>query len=134
MKKFMSRLLLVLVAAVLGTVLLAQTGPTEPLPVPTKGWQLPDWLNWYNALYGAIVVLITYVSGFIPGLKKITEIRLRVIVIGIATGVIFFVNGQMGFWDIASGFLTGTGFYTYILRWIFPTPGTRELPPTAKAA
>jgi len=124
LNRFMLRMgLLVLFAFTMTAWCLAQTVTPEPLPLPMPGWGLPEWLSWYTALYGFLIILITYLSNWIPFLKKITEVRLRVIVIAGVGAVIFFVNGKAGFWDLIAGFATATGFYTYILKWFFPTPG-----------
>lgn len=122
--RFMLRLgLLFLFAFGLTLYAMAQTVTPQPLPLPVPGWGLPEWLSWYTALYGFLIIVITYLSNWIPILKKITEVRLRVIVIAVVGAIIFFVNGKAGFWDLIAGFATATGFYTYILKWFFPTPG-----------
>jgi hypothetical protein len=81
--------------------------------------------NLFNAtiepLYGLVIVLSGYLTGFIPGLKKIAPFY-RVLAFALAAGLGFSLFGFASFWKLASTYFFSSGLYLVVLKNIFASP------------
>lgn len=87
MKRFISLFsLLCVVVIVTAQTAIDTTGLTPVIPeLPEK--ITVDWVfNTQNGLFSILLYVIVYLSGFIPGLKKIGDKRLRALIVGITLG------------------------------------------------
>ena len=71
-------------------------------------------------LYGMVVILFGYLSGFIPGIKKLAPFY-RVVAFALAAGVGFSLFG-ISAWKLASTYFLSSGLYLVILKNIFASP------------
>lgn len=118
--------LIALFALILGVggVVFCQTDPVLPLPIDPNapgGLQLDVLLDWTNALYGAIVIGIGYLSNKLPGLKLITNTAWRVAAIGLVAGMAFILAGK-GFFPLLISYTVSTNFYSLFLSLFKKTP------------
>lgn len=79
----------------------------------------------FNALvdpmYSAVIVILGYASGYIPGLKNINNTFVRVGVVAAVAGLGFFLwKGE--FTKILISYFFSSGLYQIVLRNILPTP------------
>lgn len=101
-------------------------GDTIIVPDPVgPGATLPDFINLYNLLEGAVIVILGYLHNYIPNLKFIPPkwvVRIKIILIGAVVSVIFVALGfTNGIGDVFV-FLQAVGFYSLILKPVAPSP------------
>jgi len=92
-------------------------GPDSPLT---------DLLSWTDLLYGAIVILMGYVSQYIPGINKIPKTVYRVLAIGLIVGAMFLLMGKSNAFGLLFAFLSATNFYELLLKFIKKTPNKNK--------
>jgi hypothetical protein len=121
MKKILALLSLLLIAV----MAFAQqaVGDTIVLPDPLgPGSTLPDFLNLYSILEGAVIVILGYLHNWIPGLNLIPAKWFRIVLIGAVVGVIFVALGFANGIGTVFVFLQAVGFYSLILKPVAPSP------------
>lgn len=96
--------------------------PAPTVPDVTADTDVDQLLTAYSALYGALVLLLGYVGKWIPGLNKVPGIGLRVLTIGIVTGVIFKALGLADGWQLAIAFIGATLTYDKVTSNVKATP------------
>lgn len=95
---------------------LAMFGQEE---VPTT----PDELfGGLEALYGALVIIVGYLSAFIPGLKKIPKGVYRVLAFAIISGAAFVYFGWSNAIGIIFTYAISTSIYEVILKLFAKSP------------
>lgn len=81
--------------------------------------------NLFNAtiepLYGLVVILFGYLSGYIPGLKRVAPFY-RVLAFALATALGLSMFGFSSFWKLASTYFFSSGLYLILLKNIFASP------------
>lgn len=98
-----------------GIALTAQD--TIELPVPIEpGVGVGVLLDWYNALYGALVVLVGYAVPYIPGAAKLGKKVFAIAAAGFVLLVVFVSMGLADGFGLALTFLAASGVYDYILK------------------
>lgn len=85
------------------------------VPDITEETTVNDLLDMTNALYGALVIFLGFVAKYIPGIKNIPNVALRVLVIAIITGLIFKFTGLAGGWQMAITFIVSALGYDKII-------------------
>lgn len=103
------------------SILQAQTGldtvTTVDIPDPISiDTELTGFLNWYNALYGAIVILMGFLHNWIPVLTAVSEKWVRVALAGVIVAIIFLLNGVGDGLSLAFTFLSAVGIYDIFLK------------------
>lgn len=87
------------------------------LPVPIEpGVTVGVLLDWYNALYGALVVLVGYLVPFIPGAAKLGKKVFAIAAAGLVLLVVFVTLGLADGFGLALTFLAASGVYDYLLK------------------
>lgn len=98
-------------------------------PVMGQGVSFPDIAtitpeNLFTAtiepIYGMLVILFGYLSGLIPGVKKLTPFT-RVFAFALVAGLGFSLFG-ISAWKLASTYFLSSGLYLIILKNIFASP------------
>ena len=87
----------------------------EP-PVVTPDTTVSELLNLFTALYAGILSLLSYFSAFIPGIKKLPNVGIRVMAIAIIVGVVFLALGIAGGWQLVLGFIIAAIGYDKALK------------------
>lgn len=120
----MKRILFLFSLLLIAAVSFAQAvGDTIVLPDPLgPGSTLPDFLNLYSILEGAVIVILGYVHNWIPGLNLIPAKWIRIVLIGAVVGVIFAALGFANGIGTVFVFLQAVGFYSLILKPVAPSP------------
>ncbi len=122
--------LLVLAAFFASTTvaLMAQTASDTLVPPPqiTPDMPVEVLVDYSVALYSALVVLLGYLSAYIPGLNKVAGVQLRVLVVAAVTGLIFATLGFANGWQLVIGYIGATLGYDKFLGALFPTPKTEK--------
>ncbi|RME64359.1 MAG: hypothetical protein D6790_03350 [Caldilineae bacterium] len=122
--------LLVLAAFFASTTvaLLAQTASDTLLPPPniTPDMPVEVLVDYSVALYTALVVLLGYLSAYIPGLNKVAGVQLRVLVVAAVTALIFITLGFAKGWQLVLAYLTAALGYDKLLSPFFKTPKTEK--------
>ncbi len=96
----------------------------EPFPLPDDPKQFPtlvNFLSWYEYLYGAVVLIVGYLTAYIPGINKIPSVAWRVFAAALCIAGIFLALGASGI-GLAFNFLLSTNLYNLIFQNIFKTP------------
>lgn len=126
----MKRLLFLFSLLLIAAVSFAQAvGDTIVLPDPLgPGATLPDFLNLYSILEGAVIVILGYVHNWIPGLNLIPAKWVRIVLIGAVVGVIFAALGFANGIGTVFVFLQAVGFYSLILKPVAPSPPVTPKP------
>lgn len=104
---------------------IAQEGePIVPPPFPTdpEGLNLEFLMGWTEALYGAALVGVSYLSAKIPGINKIPKTAWRVAVIALVLGMVFLTVGKAAPLALLFSYLGATSLYDLILSLIKKTP------------
>jgi hypothetical protein len=70
-------------------------------------------------VYSAIVILLGYVSNYIPGLNKMAP-AWRVVAIGLIVAAMFVLMGSSNAFSLLFSYLAATNFYELILKFIVP--------------
>lgn len=96
--------------------------PPAAFVLPDKITDLTTSLSWWDFLYVLIFTVLGYLSPFIPGLRKIGDTEIRVIVGGIVLIMIFVAMGFNNALMLAIEFFTATKLYEYIFSLIKKTP------------
>lgn len=73
-------------------------------------------------LYGMLVILFGYLSGYLPVVKKFAPFA-RVIAFALALGIGLHLFGGASIWKIAFTYFLSSGLYAVILKHILPSPG-----------
>lgn len=118
LKLFITSLVVLLVASVAA---IAQDTIIVPDPIGPNG-TIQDFLNLYNGLESAIIILAGYLHNWIPGINMIKSKWLRVILIGAVVAVIFGALGLNNGIGTALVFLQSVGFYEIILKKVKSSP------------
>lgn len=117
MKRFIC-LFIVMLAAVAAVF----SQDSIPLPDPMgPASTVNDFLNLYNGIYGAVVILLGYLHNWIPGFKYIKTKWLRIILIAAVTGVIFVALGWTNGISTAFVFFQAVGLYEIIFKKVVPS-------------
>lgn len=110
-------------------------GDTIIVPDPVgPAAQLPDFINLYNMLEGAVIVILGYLHNYIPGLNMIPAKWFRIVLIGAVVGVIFTALGFSNGIGTVFVFLQAVGFYSLILNPVAPSPKAKVVTIGKKAA
>jgi uncharacterized membrane protein len=106
-----------LVFFLIASVALTAQGEVE-IPVPIEpGVTVGVLLDWYNALYGVLVLIAGYLVPFIPGAAKLGKKVFAIAAAGLVLLVVFVTLGlsSSGF-GLALTFLAASGVYDYFLK------------------
>ena len=118
MKKLLQLLFVLFTLVLLSTVsAMAQGFLEDPKEVPT----LVNFLGWFEALYGALVIVLGYLTAYIPGINKIPSVAWRLVAVGMIIGGIFLALGANGFGLVLQFLLSGK-FYDLVLIHLGKTP------------
>ena len=100
----------------IASVALTAQGEVEiPVPIDTDV-TVGVLLDWYNALYGALVVLVGYLVPFIPGAAKLGKKVFAIAAAGLVLLVVFVTLGLADGFGLALTFLAASGVYDYLLK------------------
>lgn len=110
---------------------------TIKIPTPPTGGVTVDWLfNPQNGVFAFLLYVLMYLSGFIPGLKKLDDKRLRALVVGIvlAAGLTIWQVAQkdlswQDFAGMAFAFISTQLAYIFVLA---PIPALKTPEPEKK--
>jgi uncharacterized BrkB/YihY/UPF0761 family membrane protein len=113
----------------IGFFVLASLVTVVVVPVAAQGTEFPpligpespltDLLAWTDLVYSAIVILLGYVSNYIPGLNKMAP-AWRVVSIGLIVAAMFVLMGSSNAFSLLFSYLAATNFYELILKFIVP--------------
>lgn len=109
----------VFAALLLFAVLPALAQETEFPPLIGPESPLTDLLAWTDLVYSAIVILLGYVSNYVPGLNKMAP-AWRVVAIGLIVAAMFVLMGGSNAFSLLFSYLAATNFYELILKFIVP--------------
>lgn len=98
------------------------TAPNPNFDIPGKIEDLATSLTWWDFLYILIFTLLGYVSPFIPGLRKIGDTEIRVVVGGVVLIMIFVAMDFNSAIKLVLEFITATKLYEYVFSLIAKTP------------
>lgn len=82
-------------------------------------------LDWYNAIYAAVVVLLGFLHNVFPGVKAIPGKWWRVAIFGVLSGVAFIILGWSSALPLIITFFSATGIYD-----LFKAVGLKSAPAT----
>lgn len=115
----LSLLLLMILASVgmaqdsIDTTVIIDTIVNDTITVPGTG-TLPPLEDWFNTgavgLMAGLMVVIGYLGKFIPGLNKIKDTQLRLIVFVVLLGTGYTIYGGQ-IWEVAIAYLGATQAY-----------------------
>lgn len=121
MKSIFQKLFTLCLLLLIGGALFAQVDPTLPGPItPESG--LDVYLNWYNALYGAVFILAGYLHNYIPGINLTNTKWIRIVLAGVILAAIFISLGFTEGISTAISFASAIGLYELIFKRIKPSP------------
>jgi len=87
------------------------------IPAPIEpGVKIGVLLDWYNALYGALVVITGYLVPFIPGAAKLGKKVFAIAAAGLVLLIVFVTLGLADGFGLALTFLAASGVYDYLLK------------------
>lgn len=93
-----------------------------PFPTDPAGLTLDFLLQWTDAIYGALVIGISYLSAKIPGINKIPRTAWRVAAIALVLAMGFIVAGKGIPMALLFTFFASTKLYDLLLSLIVKTP------------
>lgn len=99
-----------------------------PFPVDPGGVSLEFMLQWTDALFGAILVAVSYLSSKIPGINKISHTGWRVVAIALVIGMAFLTLGKSLPLSLVFSYVVATKAYELILSLFVKTPKAGEVP------
>lgn len=101
--------------------------------LPGKIIDLATSLGWWDFLNVMLFTLLGYLSPFIPGLRKIGDTEVRVVVGGITLIMIFVAMDFSSALKLALEFFAATKLYEHVLSMIVKTPKPAVEPTILKA-
>lgn len=93
-----------------------------PFPTDPNGLTLDFLLQWTDAIYGALVIGMGYLSSKIPGINKIPKTAWRVAAIALVLAMAFIVAGKGIPLALLFTFFSVTSLYDLILSLFKKTP------------
>jgi len=117
MKNLLALLILLLASA---ATAIAQDSIVIPPPAdPT--WSITDYVDLYQQLEAAVIIILGYLHNYIPGLNMIRSKWFRIVLIGAVTAVIFFSLGLSDGFGVALGFFQAVGLYSITFSKLHPS-------------
>lgn len=104
------------------TIITTSSPNPSAFNLPDKITDLTTSLSWWDFLYVLIFTILGYLSPFIPGLRKIGDTEIRVVVGGVVLIMIFVAMDFNNALMLAVEFFAATQLYKYILSAIKKTP------------
>lgn len=93
-----------------------------PFPIEPGGVSLDFFLKWTDALFGALLIGVSYLSAKIPGINKIPRTAWRVVAIALVLGMGFLTLGKTLPLNLVLTYLIATKAYELIFSLIVKTP------------
>jgi hypothetical protein len=91
---------------------------TDPMPTLSPDTIFKDW---FDPIFGALFLLLTYLSHLIPGLDRLKEPLSRAIAVTLILVPGFLLFGA-GFVKIAISWFISSGSYAWFFKGLFKTP------------
>lgn len=87
------------------------------------------YINWYNALYAAIFIILGYVHNYIPFVTASVVKWVRIALAAIVSGLIFYYTGVVEGISLVVTFLSSIGIYSFFLNSVAkkPSPPIKNL-------
>jgi len=94
--------------------------------LPTADDGVGAYIPWVEAIYGAIVLIVGWLSHLIPGVNKIPSKAWRIAAIAIVGAGIFVIAGFSSGIPLFISYLIATKVYELFIKSSLPTPDTEE--------
>lgn len=138
MKGLFRMLILAVLAVSLPVVAIFCQAPVDtlvvpaPFPVEPGGLNLEFLLQWTDALFGALLIGVSYLSAKIPGINKIPKTGWRVVAIALVLGMGFLMLGKSLPLNLVFSYVVATKAYELVLSLFVKTPKPGEVPAVVK--
>lgn len=120
--------------AVMAQTAVDTTAIPPAFPATPEGISMEFLLSWVEALYGALLIAVSYLSAKIPGINKIPKTAYRVVAIGLVLAMLFLALGKTVPLALLFSFMGATSLYDLVLSLFKKTPKPDEGNATPAAA